>query len=164
MIQIAPQVRILVAVEAIDGRKSIDAIAQLCREKLNADPFSGYLFIFRTHSGPARNAHSRVSMMSSAWPERIVFGHAKRRSKMAGKRPRKTQNRVGFSARHGHRRKCLVPASTPAFPHTTSRLYSCRTVPCGSMPPGGPGRSRCSSVRLAPGGQREAREKLLEAA
>ena len=46
MIQIAAQIRILVAVEAIDGRKGIDAIAQLCREKLNADPFSGYLFIF----------------------------------------------------------------------------------------------------------------------
>ena len=39
LIQIAPQIRILVAVEAIDGRKGIDAIAQLCREKLNADPF-----------------------------------------------------------------------------------------------------------------------------
>ena len=33
MIQIAAQIRILVAVEAIDGRKGIDAIAQLCREK-----------------------------------------------------------------------------------------------------------------------------------
>ena len=53
MIQIAPQIRILVAVEAIDGRKGIDAIAQLCREKLNADPFSGYLFIFRTRRGTA---------------------------------------------------------------------------------------------------------------
>jgi transposase len=53
LIQITPQVRILVAVEAIDGRKGIDAIAQLCREKLNADPFSGYLFIFRTRRGTA---------------------------------------------------------------------------------------------------------------
>jgi transposase len=48
MIQIAAQIRILVAVEAMDGRKGMDAIAQLCREKLNADPFSGYRFIFRT--------------------------------------------------------------------------------------------------------------------
>lgn len=31
-------------------RKGIDAIAQPCREKLNADPFSGYLFIFRSRS------------------------------------------------------------------------------------------------------------------
>src|SRR5450755_511316 len=53
MIQIAAQIRILVAVEAIDGRKGIDAIAQLCREKLNADPFSGFLFIFRTRRGTA---------------------------------------------------------------------------------------------------------------
>jgi transposase len=53
MIQIAPQIRILVAVESIDGRKGLDAIAQLCREKLNADPFSGYLFIFRTRRGTA---------------------------------------------------------------------------------------------------------------
>lgn len=42
MIQIAPQIRILVAIEPIDGRKGIDALAQLCREKLLADPFSGY--------------------------------------------------------------------------------------------------------------------------
>jgi transposase len=53
LIQITPHVRILVAVEAIDGRKGIDAIVQLCREKLNADPFSGYLFIFRTRRGTA---------------------------------------------------------------------------------------------------------------
>jgi hypothetical protein len=53
MIQIAPQIRILVAVEAVDGRNGIDAIAQLCQEKLNADPFSGYLFIFRTRRGTA---------------------------------------------------------------------------------------------------------------
>src|SRR3954451_6567117 len=53
MIQIAAQIRILVAVEAIDGRKGIDSIAQLCREKLDADPFSGCLFIFRSRRGTA---------------------------------------------------------------------------------------------------------------
>jgi hypothetical protein len=50
LIQITPQLRILVAIEAIDGRKGIDSLAQLCREKLNADPFSGCLFIFRSRS------------------------------------------------------------------------------------------------------------------
>lgn len=39
--------RILVAIEAVDLRKGIDGLAQLCREKLDADPFSGHLFIFR---------------------------------------------------------------------------------------------------------------------
>ena len=53
MIQIGAPFRILVAVAAIDGRKGVDAIAQLCREKLNADPFSGHLFIFRTGRGTA---------------------------------------------------------------------------------------------------------------
>jgi transposase len=50
LIQITPQHRILVAVEAIDGRKGIDSLAQLCREKLDTDPFSGCLFIFRSRS------------------------------------------------------------------------------------------------------------------
>lgn len=51
MLQITPQMRVLVAVEAVDGRKGIDALAALCRERLAADPFSGWLFIFRTRSG-----------------------------------------------------------------------------------------------------------------
>jgi transposase len=53
VIQIAPQIRILVAVEPIDARKGIDSLAQLCREKLAADPFSGCLFIFRSRRGTA---------------------------------------------------------------------------------------------------------------
>jgi len=53
MIQITPQMRILVAVDAVDGRKGIDSLAQLCREKLSADPFSGCLFVFRSRSGAA---------------------------------------------------------------------------------------------------------------
>ena len=36
--RIAPHMRILVAVEAVDGRKGIDSLAGLCRE-LEADPF-----------------------------------------------------------------------------------------------------------------------------
>jgi transposase len=48
MIQITPQMRILVAIEAVDGRKGIDSLAQLCQEKLQADPFSGCVFIFRS--------------------------------------------------------------------------------------------------------------------
>src|SRR5260221_3098982 len=61
MIQIAPQIRILVAVEAIDGRKGIDAIAQLCREKLDADPFSGYLFILDRKSTRLNSSHTVIS-------------------------------------------------------------------------------------------------------
>ena len=48
MIQITPQMRILVAIEAVDGRKGIDSLARLCQEKLQSDPFSGCLFVFRS--------------------------------------------------------------------------------------------------------------------
>jgi transposase len=51
VIQIAPQMRILVAVEAVDGRKGIDSLARLCQEKLREDPFSGCLFVFRSRGG-----------------------------------------------------------------------------------------------------------------
>jgi transposase len=43
--------RVLVAVEPVDGRKGIDSLARLCRERLAADPFSGCLFVFRNRSG-----------------------------------------------------------------------------------------------------------------
>src|SRR5215472_11259981 len=50
MIQVVvmPQVRILVAVDPVDGRKGIDSLARLCQEKLREDPFSGCLFVFRS--------------------------------------------------------------------------------------------------------------------
>ncbi len=53
MIQITPQMRILVAVEAVDGRKGIDSLARLCQERLETDPFSGCLFVFRSRRGTA---------------------------------------------------------------------------------------------------------------
>ena len=53
MIQITPQMRVLVAIEAIDGRKGIDALVRLCQDKLAEDPFSGCVFIFRSRRGTA---------------------------------------------------------------------------------------------------------------
>jgi transposase len=51
VIQITPQMRILVAIDPVDGRKGIDSLARLCQEKLQADPFSGWLFLFRSRRG-----------------------------------------------------------------------------------------------------------------
>ncbi len=39
MIQIAAQMRVLVAIEPVDGRKGIDSLARLCQEKLNGGSF-----------------------------------------------------------------------------------------------------------------------------
>jgi len=46
MIQITPQMRVLVAVEPADFRKGIDGLAQLCRARLSEDPFTGTVFVF----------------------------------------------------------------------------------------------------------------------
>ena len=51
MIQITPQMRVLVAIEPVDGRKGIDSLARLCQDRLQADPFSGCLFVFRSRRG-----------------------------------------------------------------------------------------------------------------
>src|SRR6266478_2127908 len=53
MIQITAQMRVLVAIEPVDGRKGIDSLARLCQEKLSEDPFSGCVFVFRSRSGTA---------------------------------------------------------------------------------------------------------------
>lgn len=46
MIQVTPQMRILVAVEPVDFRRGIDGLARLCKQQLKADPFCGWLFVF----------------------------------------------------------------------------------------------------------------------
>jgi len=53
MIQVTPQMEIWLAVESVDFRRGIDGLARLCREVLKADPFSGYLFVFRNKRGTA---------------------------------------------------------------------------------------------------------------
>lgn len=47
MIQLTPQMRILVAIEPADFRKGIDGLARVCREVLSSEPFSGTVYVFR---------------------------------------------------------------------------------------------------------------------
>ena len=53
MIQITPHMRIMLAVEPADFRKGIDGLAGICRRVLQADPFSGSVFVFRNKKGTA---------------------------------------------------------------------------------------------------------------
>lgn len=53
MIQLTPQMRILIAVEPVDFRKRIDGLQALCRSVLVEDPFSGSVFVFRSRSAKA---------------------------------------------------------------------------------------------------------------
>lgn len=53
MIQVTPQMRIIVVCQAVDFRKGIDGLCGICRNVLDADPFSGYMFVFRNKRGSA---------------------------------------------------------------------------------------------------------------
>ena len=53
MLQITPQMKILVAVEPADFRKGIDGLAALCKSSLHQDPFAGTVFVFRNRRATA---------------------------------------------------------------------------------------------------------------
>ena len=88
MIQITPQMRIMVAVEPCDFRKGIDGLARLCKEVLKHDPFSGWVFVFRNRSARALKilvydgqgfwlCHKRLSSGRFRWwPSRAEVGEA----------------------------------------------------------------------------------------
>ena len=46
MIQLTPHMKILVATEPQDFRRGIDGLSRVCREELEADPFTGTIFVF----------------------------------------------------------------------------------------------------------------------
>jgi transposase len=51
MLSLLPGGRIQVAVESVDGRKGIDALAGVVRSVLNGDPLSGDFFVFKNRTG-----------------------------------------------------------------------------------------------------------------
>ena len=53
MLQITPQMKILVAVEPVDFRKGIDGLVRLCQDVLGRDAFAGAVFAFRNRRGTA---------------------------------------------------------------------------------------------------------------
>ena len=74
MIQITPQMRVLVAIERVDGRKGIDSLVRLCQEKLAEDPFPGVCSYFEAaaecRSGYSAMTYVQFSVMCS------LFAHA----------------------------------------------------------------------------------------
>src|SRR5262245_43172357 len=53
MIQLVPQLKIMIAIEPVDFRKGIDSLAALCQHRLDQDPMSGALYVFRNRRGTA---------------------------------------------------------------------------------------------------------------
>ncbi len=86
MLQIAPQLKILVAVEPVDFRRGIDGLARLCQETLRHDPFVGAVFVFRNRKATALKVlmydgqgfwlcHKRLSQGRFPWWPAAVEGN-----------------------------------------------------------------------------------------
>jgi transposase len=56
MLQITPQMKILVAVEPADFRRGIDGLVRLCKDSLGQDPFAGAVLVFRNRRRTAIKA------------------------------------------------------------------------------------------------------------
>ncbi|HEV3024774.1 MAG TPA: IS66 family insertion sequence element accessory protein TnpB [Pirellulales bacterium] len=89
MLQITPQMRVLVAVEPADFRCGIDALARRCRETLRQDPFVGAVFVFRNRRQTALKVlmydgqgfwlcHKRLSQGRFPWWPSAAAGGAQR--------------------------------------------------------------------------------------
>lgn len=52
MISLGPTTKVYIASEPVDMRNGMDGLAAICRQKLEADPMTGAVFVFtnRTHS------------------------------------------------------------------------------------------------------------------
>ncbi len=56
MIQLLPQLKILLAYQPVDFRKGMDSLIGLCRDHLNVEIYDGTLFVFRNRRGTALKA------------------------------------------------------------------------------------------------------------
>lgn len=91
MLQITPQMKILVAVEPADFRKGIDGLVRLCKDSLGQDPFAGAVFVFRNRRGTAIKAlvydgqgfwlcHKRLSEGRFGWWPAAAGGDTRARA------------------------------------------------------------------------------------
>ena len=89
MLQITPQMKILVAIAPADFRRGIDGLARLCQETLQQDPFVGAVFVFRNRKGTALKilmydgqgfwlCHKRLSQGRFPWWPASADGAAQR--------------------------------------------------------------------------------------
>lgn len=105
MIQITPQMRIRVAVEAVDLRRGIDGLARLCREVLAADPFSGTLFVFRNR---------RATVVKILVYDGQGFWLCQKRLSSGRFRWWPTATSAGVKALEAHQLQVLLAAGNPA--------------------------------------------------
>ena len=89
MLQITPQMKILVAVDPVDFRRGIDGLARFCQDSLQDDPFAGVVFVFRNRRSTALKilmydgqgfwlCHKRLSQGRLPWWPSVSDGVTRR--------------------------------------------------------------------------------------
>jgi len=87
MIHITAQMRVLVAIEPVDGRKGIDSLVRVCQGQLCEDPMTGCVFVFRSRRGTSIRCSAMtardIGLRKSVFPKggsRGGLNRAQRRS------------------------------------------------------------------------------------
>jgi len=96
MIHTTAQMRVMVAIESVDGRKGIDSLMQVCQEHLCEDPFSGCVFVFRSRRGTSIRLLSYDGQGYWLAQKRLSKGSAGNGAKCPKNGLRQTANREGF--------------------------------------------------------------------
>jgi transposase len=90
MLSLSPAVKIFLATEPADMRKSVDGLMGLVEELLEKDPYSGFLFVFRNRRS------NRIKIL--AWDHGGFWIHYKRLEKGQFRLPEVTGSSVQIQA------------------------------------------------------------------
>ncbi len=84
MIQLTPRTRILVVVDAVDFRSGIDDLARICKQQLQADPFSGAVYVFRNRRSTSIKALVYGGQGFWVCQKRLSAGRFRSRPRVSG--------------------------------------------------------------------------------
>jgi len=102
MLQVTPQMRVVVAVASVDFRRGIDGLAQVVRERLSMDPFSGAVFVFRNKGQTAIKVlvdDGQGYWLCQSWPSSVRRFDGGRASPWYSARPSRNQRDAKEAAR-----------------------------------------------------------------